>query len=103
MIEMAVEMDDDAMMEYLEGNEPDEATLRKLIRKGTLSLTFFPVLGGSAFKNKGVQPLLNAVIDFLPAPIDVPMLKGFSPDDENEERNIERPAADDAPFSALAF
>ena len=103
MIELAVEMDDEAMMEYLEGNEPDEATLRSLLRKGTLSLTFFPVLGGSAFKNKGVQPLLNAVIDLLPAPIDVPMLMGFSPDDETEERNIERPASDEAPFSALAF
>ncbi|WP_370274629.1 elongation factor G [Pararhodobacter marinus] len=103
MIEMAVDMDDEAMMEYLEGNEPDEATLRALLRKGTLSLSFFPVLGGSAFKNKGVQPLLNAVIDLLPAPIDVPLLKGFSPDDETEERNIERPADDSAPFSALAF
>ncbi|MDE3080107.1 MAG: elongation factor G, partial [Paracoccaceae bacterium] len=103
MIELAVEMDDEAMMAYLEGEEPDEATLRKLIRKGTLTLTFFPVLAGSAFKNKGVQPLLNAVIDFLPAPIDVPVLKGFSPDDESEERNIERPASDDAPFSSLAF
>ncbi|TRW95111.1 elongation factor G [Paracoccus sp. M683] len=103
MIELAVEMDDDAMEAYLEGNEPDEATLRKLIRKGTLSLTFFPVMAGSAFKNKGVQPLLNAVIDFLPAPVDVPVLKGFAPDDESEERNIERPADDSAPFSALAF
>ncbi|MEZ5795574.1 elongation factor G [Albidovulum sp.] len=103
MIELAVEQDDDAMMEYLEGNEPDEATLRRLIRKGTLTLSFFPVMAGSAFKNKGVQPLLNAVIDFLPAPIDVPVLKGFSPDDETEERNIERPADDAAPFSALAF
>ncbi|SDE96120.1 elongation factor G [Paracoccus isoporae] len=103
MIELAVEQDDDAMEAYLEGNEPDEATLRKLIRQGTLSLSFFPVMAGSAFKNKGVQPLLNAVIDFLPAPIDVPVLMGFSPDDENEERNIERPADDSAPFSALAF
>lgn len=103
LIELAVEQDDEAMEAYLEGNEPDEQTLRNLIRKGTLSLSFFPVLAGSAFKNKGVQPLLNAVIDFLPAPIDVPVLKGFSPDDESEERNIERPADDDAPFSALAF
>ncbi len=85
MIEMAVELDDDAMMAYLEGEEPDAATLRKLIRKGTLSLTFFPVTAGSAFKNKGVQPLLNSVIDFLPAPIDVPVLMGFSPDDETED------------------
>jgi elongation factor G len=103
MIELAVELDDEAMEAYLEGNEPDAETLRKLIRKGTLSLTFFPVMAGSSFKNKGVQPLLNAVIDFLPAPVDVPMLKGFSPDDEAEERNIERPADDAAPFSALAF
>ncbi len=103
MIELAVEMDDDAMEAYLEGNEPDEATLRQLIRKGTLSLSFFPMLAGSAFKNKGVQPLLNAVIDFLPGPQDVPTLMGFSPDDENEERNIARPADDAQPFSALAF
>ncbi|MBK0325664.1 elongation factor G [Rhodobacteraceae bacterium F11138] len=103
MIEIAVEMDDDAMEQYLEGNEPDEATLRKLIRKGTLSLSFFPMLAGSAFKNKGVQPLLNAVVDFLPGPLDVPTLMGFSPDDETEERNIPRKASDDEPFSALAF
>ncbi|WP_194097924.1 elongation factor G [Marivivens aquimaris] len=103
MIELAVEQDDDAMEAYLEGEEPNEETLRKLIRKGTLSLSFFPVLAGSAFKNKGVQPLLNAVIDFLPAPIDVPTLMGFSPDDETEERNIPREASDESPFSALAF
>ncbi|WP_299361281.1 elongation factor G [uncultured Paracoccus sp.] len=103
MIELAVEMDDDAMEQYLEGNEPDEATLRKLLRQGTLTMTFFPVLAGSSFKNKGVQPLLNAVIDYLPAPVDVPTLMGFSPDDEAEERNIAREASDEAPFSALAF
>ncbi|WP_321366584.1 elongation factor G [uncultured Celeribacter sp.] len=103
MIELAVEQDDDAMEAYLEGNEPDEATLRKLIRKGTLSLSFFPMLAGSAFKNKGVQPLLNAVVDFLPGPKDVPTLMGFSPDDDNEERNIPRSADDAEPFSALAF
>ncbi|MGC8204045.1 elongation factor G [Aliiroseovarius sp. PTFE2010] len=103
MIELAVEMDDDAMEAYLEGEMPDEATLRSLIRKGTLSLSFFPMLAGSAFKNKGVQPLLNAVVDFLPGPLDVPTLMGFSPDDESEERNIPRPASDDTPFSALAF
>ena len=103
MIELAVEQDDDAMEAYLEGNEPDEATLRSLIRKGTLSLSFFPVLAGSSFKNKGVQPLLNAVVDYLPAPTDVPDLMGFSPDDETEERNIPRRADDAAPFSALAF
>jgi elongation factor G len=103
MIENAVEMDDDAMEQYLEGNEPDGETLRKLIRKGCLTLSFVPVLAGSAFKNKGVQPLLNAVIDFLPGPLDVPAYMGFSPDDESEERNIARSADDAQPFAALAF
>jgi elongation factor G len=103
LIEVAVEMDDDAMMAYLEGEEPDSDTLKKLIRKGTLSLSFVPVLGGSAFKNKGVQPLLNAVIDFLPSPLDVPAYMGFTPGDESEERNIARSADDTQPFSALAF
>ena len=103
LIEHAVEQDDDAMEAYLEGEEPDEATLRKLIRKGTLSLSFVPVLGGSAFKNKGVQPLLNAVIDFLPGPLDVPPYMGFSPDDETETRNIARKPGDEEPFAGLAF
>lgn len=103
MIEAAVEEDDDAMMEYLEGNEPDVPTLRALLRKGTLALHFVPVLGGSAFKNKGVQPLLNAVIDYLPSPLDVVDYMGFAPGDENEERNIPRRADDDMPFSGLAF
>ncbi|MBC7132315.1 MAG: elongation factor G [Roseovarius sp.] len=103
LIEVAVEMDDAAMEAYLEGEEPDEATLRSLIRKGTLSLSFVPVLAGSSFKNKGVQPLLNAVIDFLPSPLDVPPYMGFAPDDETETRNIARHADDAEPFSALAF
>ncbi|MDH2328572.1 elongation factor G [Cereibacter sp. SYSU M97828] len=103
MIELAVEQDDAAMEAYLEGNEPDEATLRALIRKGTLSLTFVPVTAGSAFKNKGVQPLLNSVIDFLPSPLDVPAYVGFAPGDETETRNIERSADDAQPFSGLAF
>ena len=103
MIEAAVEMDDDAMMAYLEGDEPDVATLRDLLRKGTLSLTFVPVLGGSAFKNKGVQPLLNAVIDYLPSPLDVVDYMGFAPGDDAEERNIARRADDNMPFSGLAF
>ncbi len=103
MIEAAVEMDDDAMMEYLEGNEPDVPTLRALLRKGTLDMSFVPVLGGSAFKNKGVQPLLNAVIDYLPSPLDVVDYMGFKPGDENEERNIARRAEDDMPFAGLAF
>ena len=103
MIEMAVEMDDDAMEAYLEGNEPSTDTLIKLIRKATLSMSFIPVLCGSAFKNKGVQPLLNAVIDFLPTPLDVPAYVGFRPGDETETRNIERSADDKLPFSGLAF
>ncbi|MFN3954067.1 MAG: elongation factor G [Pararhodobacter sp.] len=103
LIELAVEQDDDAMEAYLEGNEPDEDTLRRLIRKGTLALDFVPVSAGSAFKNKGVQPLLNAVIDFLPSPLDVPAYMGFTPGDETETRNIERSADDAQPFSALAF
>ncbi len=103
MIEAAVEQDDDAMEQYLEGNEPDVPTLRKLLRKGTLALDFVPVLGGSAFKNKGVQPLLNAVIDYLPSPLDVVDYMGFKPGDENEERNIARRADDDMAFSGLAF
>ena len=103
MIELAVEQDDDAMMAYLEGEEPDADTLRKLIRKGTLSLTFVPVLAGSAFKNKGVQPLLNAVIDFLPGPLDVEAYMGFKPGDEEEVRDIARSADDAQPYSSLAF
>jgi len=103
MIEMAVDMDDDAMEAYLEGNEPDVDTLRKLIRKGTLAMAFVPILAGSAFKNKGVQQLLNAVIDFLPGPLDVVDYMGFSPDDETETRNIPRRADDNMAFSALAF
>ncbi|MEO9823022.1 MAG: elongation factor G [Paracoccaceae bacterium] len=103
MIEAAVEMDDDAMMEYLEGNEPDIPTLRKLLRQGCLELKFVPVLGGSAFKNKGVQPLLNAVIDYLPSPLDVVDYMGFAPGDEEEVRNIARRADDEMPFSGLAF
>ncbi len=103
LIENAVEMDDDAMMAYLEGEEPDVETLRKLIRKGTIDMKFVPVLAGSAFKNKGVQPLLNAVIDYLPSPLDVVDYMGFKPGDENEERIIPRRADDNMPFSALAF
>jgi elongation factor G len=100
LIEMAVEQDDEVMTAYLEGNEPDTATLKKLIRKGTLNFSFVPVLCGSAFKNKGVQPLLDAVVDYLPSPLDVPAVEGIKPDTEEVEA---RKAADDAPFSALAF
>ncbi len=103
MIEIVVEQDDEVMEAYLEGNEPDADTLRRLIRKGTLALDFVPVCTGSAFKNKGVQPLLNAVIDYLPGPLDVPAYMGFDPKDETETRNISRSAKDDDPFAALAF
>jgi len=103
LIETAVEMDDEAMEAYLEGEEPDAETLRRLIRKGTLEMAFVPVLCGSAFKNKGVQPLLNAVLDYLPSPTDVPAYMGFEPGDETETRNIARHADDNDPFSALAF
>ena len=100
LIEMAVELDDDVMEQYLEGNEPDTATLKKLIRKGTLQMAFVPIVCGSAFKNKGVQPLLDAVVDYLPSPLDVPAIKGVKLDGETPD---ERPSSDEAPFSALAF
>ncbi|CAH0497426.1 elongation factor G [Novosphingobium sp. CECT 9465] len=100
LIELAVEQDDDAMEAYLEGNEPDVATLKALIRKGTLGQAFVPVLCGSAFKNKGVQPLLDAVVDYLPSPLDIEDVQGVNPDTDEPDS---RPTADDAPFSALAF
>jgi elongation factor G len=100
MIEAAVELDDDAMTAYLEGKEPDEATLKRLIRKAVLSGAFYPVLCGSAFKNKGVQPLLDAVVDYLPSPIDVPAIKGVDPDNGEE---VVRKASDTEPMALLAF
>jgi elongation factor G len=100
LIELAVEQDDDAMEAYLDGNEPDAETLKKLIRKGTLAQAFVPVCCGSAFKNKGVQPLLDAVVDYLPSPLDIPDVQGVKMDSDEKDS---RPATDDAPFSALAF
>jgi elongation factor G len=100
LIEMAVEQDDEVMEAYLEGNEPDVATLKKLIRKGTLNFSFVPVLCGSAFKNKGVQPLLDAVVDYLPSPLDIPPVEGINP---NNDQPDTRAPSDVAPFSALAF
>jgi elongation factor G len=100
LIEMAVEQDDDLMEAYLEGNEPSTADLKKLIRKGTLSMAFVPVVCGSAFKNKGVQPLLDAVVDYLPSPLDVPAIQGLKLDGVTPD---ERPSSDEVPFSALAF
>ncbi|ARU15496.1 elongation factor G [Croceicoccus marinus] len=100
LIETAVEQDDDIMEAYLEGEVPDAATLKKLIRKGTMARDFVPVLCGSAFKNKGVQPLLDAVVDYMPSPLDVPAIEGVLPDSDEKDT---RPSADEAPFSALAF
>src|SRR5690606_15221172 len=100
MIETVVEQDDDVMEAYLEGNVPDAATLKALIRKGTLGQAFVPIVCGSAFKNKGVQPLLDAVVDYMPSPLDVPAIKGVKPDSDEEDS---RASSDDAPFSALAF
>src|ERR1700749_2230730 len=101
LVEAAVELDDDAMTAYLEGKMPDEATLKKLLRKAVITGAFYPVLCGSAFKNKGVQPLLDAVVDYLPSPLDVPAIKGINPDKEGEE--VTREPKDDAPMSLLAF
>jgi elongation factor G len=99
MIEAAVELDDVAMTAYLEGQEPDEATLKRLIRKGVISGAFFPVLTGSAFKNKGVQPLLDAVVDYLPSPLDVPPIKGIDP----KGNEVVRKPVDNEPLAMLAF
>ncbi len=100
LIEAAVEQDDAAMEAFFEGTEPSPAELKKLIRKGTLNFAFVPVLCGSAFKNKGVQPLLDAVIDYLPSPLDIPPVEGVKPGTEEADT---RQASDEAPFSALAF
>jgi len=99
MVEAAVELDDDALAAFLDGKEPDEATLKRLIRKAVLTGAFYPVLCGSAFKNKGVQPLLDAVVDYLPSPLDVPAIKGV--DDKGNE--VTRKADDKEPLALLAF
>ncbi|MBK6412363.1 elongation factor G [Sphingopyxis sp.] len=100
LIEMAVEQDDDVMEAYLGGDEPDVDTLKRLIRKGTLNQSFVPVCCGSAFKNKGVQPLLDAVVDYMPSPLDIPDVQGLKLDGETPDS---RPPEDDAPLSLLAF
>jgi elongation factor G len=100
LVESAVEMDDDAMNAYLEGTMPTNEELRALIRKGTIAVKFHPVLCGTAFKNKGVQPLLDAVVDFLPAPDEVPDIKGIDPKTEKE---VVRKSSDSEPLSLLAF
>jgi len=100
MIEAAVELDEAALEAYLDGEEPSVDTLKALIRKGTINLDFHPVLCGTAFKNKGVQPLLDAVVDFLPSPVEVPAIKGI---DARTEEDIVRKSSDDEPVSMLAF
>ncbi|MBO6674217.1 MAG: elongation factor G [Rhizobiales bacterium] len=100
LIETVVEVDDEAMDAYLEGTMPDNDTIRRLIRKGTCNVDFFPVFCGSAFKNKGVQPLLDAVVDYLPSPVDIPAIKGI---DVKTEAEADRKASDDEPLSLLAF
>jgi elongation factor G len=100
LVEAAVEQDDAALEAYLGGEEPDEATLKRCIRKGAIGGAFVPILCGSAFKNKGVQPLLDAVVDYLPAPTDVPAIKGVK---MGSDIPIERHSSDDEPFAGLAF
>ncbi|MEA3023830.1 MAG: elongation factor [Alphaproteobacteria bacterium] len=99
MVEAAVELDDDVMAAWLDGKEPDEATIKRLIRKAVITGAFYPVLCGSAFKNKGVQPLLDAVIDYLPSPLDVPPIMGIDP----KGNAVVRKPDDKAPLSLLAF
>jgi elongation factor G len=100
MIEACAELDDQAMDDYLNGKEIDNPTIKKLLRKAVLTGAFFPVLCGSAFKNKGVQPLLDAVVDYLPSPLDRPAIKGIDPRDGSE---VTRPSSDTEPLSLLAF
>lgn len=100
MLEALADVDEEIMMKYLEGEEITEEEIKKVLREGTIGLKFFPMLCGAAFKNKGVQPLLDAVVDYLPSPLDIPPVKGVNPKTGEEE---ERPASYDAPFSALAF
>jgi elongation factor G len=100
MIEAVCELDDDAATAYLEGKMPDEATVKKLLRKAVITGAFFPVLCGSAFKNKGVQPLLDAVVDYLPSPLDVPPITGINPDNGEE---VVREPKDTAPLALLGF
>ena len=100
LIEAAVELDDDVMQDFFDGKEPDEKTLHRLIRKAVRDITFIPILCGSAFKNKGVQPLLDAVVEYLPSPLDVEAIKGV---DVSTGEEVLRHADDSEPFSMLAF
>ena len=100
LVEAAADCDETVMVKYLDGKEVTEAEIRSAIRSGTLSLKVVPILCGSAFRNKGVQPMLDAVVDYLPSPLDIPPVTGVEP---GTTKPAERPAKDDAPFSALAF
>jgi elongation factor G len=102
LLEAAADGDEAVMEKYLEGKEIAESEIRQAIRKGGIAMKFVPVLCGAAFKNKGVQPLLDAVVDYLPSPVDIPPVRGKNPNNQQEQEE-ERPASDDAPFSALAF
>src|SRR5262249_534531 len=101
LVEAAVELDDDGMSAYLDGQEPDVPTLKRLTRLGVQKGSWYPMLLGSAFKNKGVQPLLDAVVDYLPSPTDRPAIKGVDMDDP--EKEIIRKSDDNEPLSILAF
>ncbi len=100
LVEMAVELDDDALHAYLEGHHPDEATLKRLIRKGTINSTFYPIFCGSAFKNKGVQPLLDGVLDYLPSPVDIPPIKAIN---VKTGEDTVRKSSDSESLAMLAF
>ncbi|MGC2396453.1 MAG: elongation factor G [Rhodomicrobium sp.] len=100
LVEMAVELDDDALHAYLEGHHPDEATLKRLIRKGTINSTFYPIFCGSAFKNKGVQPLLDGVLDYLPSPVDIPPINAVN---VKTGEDTVRKSSDSEPLAMLAF
>src|SRR5262249_2387439 len=99
LIELVVEQDEAALEAYLEGKEPDAETIKRCLRRGAVSGAFVPVVCGSAFKNKGVQPLLDAVVDYLPSPTEIPAVIGQTPKGEE----VTRSASDDEPFAGLAF
>ena len=100
LIEALADVDDGIMEKFMEGEEPTVEEMKAAIRKGTIECKFFAVLCGTSYRNKGVQPMLDAVIDYMPSPLDIPPVKGFDPQTYEE---IEREASDSAPFSALAF
>ena len=100
LIESVVEMDDELMEKYFEGEEPTVDQIKKIIRKATIANEMVPICCGTSYRNKGVQPLLDAIVDYMPAPTDVPPIKGINPDTDEEEERI---SSDDEPFAALAF